>query len=185
MLRCPPGGNDVSLLSGVQRRRVALCALLLRQPDLLLLDEPTNHLDAESVQWVEPHLDSYPGTIVAVIHDRYFPDSVAQWILEIDGGRAYPYQGKYATYPESKAERFTVEGRKAPNGKGCCTKNGSGVTTLVTGQNGPFGVAVDSSHLYWTNQGDGTVDDAHLDGSGVTTLVTGQNGPAGVTVTPQ
>jgi ATPase subunit of ABC transporter with duplicated ATPase domains len=112
MLRCPPGGNDVSLLSGLKRRRVALCALLLRQPDLLLLDEPTNHLDAESVQWVEQHPDSDPDTIVAVIHDRYFLDSVAQWILELDGGGAYPYQGKYATYPENKAERFTVEGRK-------------------------------------------------------------------------
>jgi len=112
MLRYPPGCNDLSLLSGVERRRVALCALLLRQPDLLLLDEPTDHLDTESAQWVEQHLDSYPGTTVAVIHDCYFLDSVAQWILDLDGGRAYPYQDKYATYPENKAERFTVEGRK-------------------------------------------------------------------------
>jgi len=108
MLRYPPGCNDLSLLSGVERRRVALCALLLRQPDLLLLDEPTDHLDTESAQWVEQHLDSYPGTTVAVIHDCY----VAQWILDLDGGRAYPNYDKYATYPENKAERFTVEGRK-------------------------------------------------------------------------
>ncbi len=94
MLRYPPGGNDVSLLSGVERRRVAPCALLLRQPDLLLLDEPTVHLDNESMQWVEQHLDSYPGTTVVVIHDCYFLDSVAQWILDLDGGRAYPNYDK-------------------------------------------------------------------------------------------
>ncbi len=111
-LRCPPGDADVTVLSGGERRRVALCKLLLQQPDLLLLDEPTNHLDAESVQWLEQHLEKYPGTVVAVTHDRYFLDNVAQWILELDRGRAYPYQGNYSTYLETKQARLTVEGHK-------------------------------------------------------------------------
>src|SRR6266568_82287 len=111
-LRCPPPGADVSLLSGGERRRVALCKLLLRQPDLLLLDEPTNHLDAESVLWLEQHLEKYPGTVVAVTHDRYFLDNVAGWILELDRGRAYPYEGNYSTYLETKASRLKVEGQK-------------------------------------------------------------------------
>ncbi len=92
-LRCPAPDADVTKLSGGERRRVALCKLLLQQPDLLLLDEPTNHLDAESVQWLEQHLEKYPGTIVAITHDRYFLDNVAQWILELDRGRCYPYEG--------------------------------------------------------------------------------------------
>jgi ATP-binding cassette ChvD family protein len=111
-LRCPPSDADVSVLSGGERRRVALCALLLRQPDLLLLDEPTNHLDAESVQWLEQHLEKYPGTVVAITHDRYFLDNVAQWILEMDRGRCYPYEGNYSTYLETKAARLKVEGAK-------------------------------------------------------------------------
>jgi ATP-binding cassette ChvD family protein len=111
-LRCPPPDADVSVLSGGERRRVALCQLLLRQPDLLLLDEPTNHLDAESVQWLEQHLEKYPGTVVAVTHDRYFLDNVAGWILELDRGRAYPYEGNYSTYLETKAARLKVEGQK-------------------------------------------------------------------------
>jgi ATP-binding cassette ChvD family protein len=111
-LRCPAPDADVSVLSGGERRRVALCRLLLRQPDLLLLDEPTNHLDAESVQWLEQHLEKYPGTVVAVTHDRYFLDNVAQWILELDRGRAYPYEGNYSTYLETKASRLKVEGQK-------------------------------------------------------------------------
>jgi ATP-binding cassette ChvD family protein len=111
-LRCPPGDEPVTHLSGGERRRVALCKLLLEQPDLLLLDEPTNHLDAESVQWLEQHLAKYPGTILAVTHDRYFLDNVAQWILELDRGRAHPYEGNYSTYLEKKAERLTVEGKK-------------------------------------------------------------------------
>jgi len=111
-LRCPPGDADVSVLSGGERRRVALCALLLKQPDLLLLDEPTNHLDAESVQWLEQHLEKYPGTVVAITHDRYFLDNVAQWILEMDRGRCYPYEGNYSTYLETKAARLKVEGAK-------------------------------------------------------------------------
>jgi ATP-binding cassette ChvD family protein len=111
-LRCPPGDADVSLLSGGERRRVALCKLLLQQPDLLLLDEPTNHLDAESVQWLEQHLEKYPGCVVAVTHDRYFLDNVAEWILELDRGRAYPYEGNYSTYLETKAARLKVEGAK-------------------------------------------------------------------------
>ena len=98
------------MLSGGERRRVALCKLLLSQPDLLLLDEPTNHLDAESVQWLEQHLEKYPGTVVAVTHDRYFLDNVAGWILELDRGRAYPYEGNYSTYLETKAARLKVEG---------------------------------------------------------------------------
>jgi len=111
-LRCPPGDAEVSVLSGGERRRVALCQLLLAQPDLLLLDEPTNHLDAESVQWLEQHLEKYAGTVVAVTHDRYFLDNVAQWILELDRGRAYPYEGNYSTYLETKQSRLKVEGQK-------------------------------------------------------------------------
>jgi ATP-binding cassette ChvD family protein len=111
-LRCPAGDADVSVLSGGEKRRVALCKLLLQQPDLLLLDEPTNHLDAESVQWLEQHLEKYPGTVVAITHDRYFLDNVAQWILEIDRGRCYPYEGNYSTYLETKASRLKVEGQK-------------------------------------------------------------------------
>jgi ATP-binding cassette ChvD family protein len=111
-LRCPPPDADVSVLSGGERRRVALCQLLLSQPDLLLLDEPTNHLDAESVQWLESHLEKYAGTVVAVTHDRYFLDNVAQWILELDRGRAYPYEGNYSTYLETKQSRLKVEGQK-------------------------------------------------------------------------
>jgi ATP-binding cassette ChvD family protein len=111
-LRCPPPDADVSILSGGERRRVALCALLLAQPDLLLLDEPTNHLDAESVLWMEQHLEKYAGTVVAVTHDRYFLDNVAQWILELDRGHAYPYEGNYSTYLETKAARLKIEGQK-------------------------------------------------------------------------
>ena len=111
-LRCPPPDADVSVLSGGEQRRVALCKLLLQAPDLLLLDEPTNHLDAESVLWLEQHLEKYPGTVVAVTHDRYFLDNVAQWILELDRGRAYPYEGNYSTYLETKAARMKVEGQK-------------------------------------------------------------------------
>ncbi len=111
-LRCPPGDADVSTLSGGERRRVALCKLLLEQPDLLLLDEPTNHLDAESVQWLEQHLAKYQGTILAITHDRYFLDNVAGWILELDRGRVYPYEGNYSTYLQKKADRLAVQGRK-------------------------------------------------------------------------
>ena len=111
-LRCPPGDADVTVLSGGERRRVALCKLLLQAPDLLLLDEPTNHLDAESVQWLEQHLAKYAGTVVAVTHDRYFLDNVAEWILELDRGRAYPYEGNYSTYLETKQSRLKVEGQK-------------------------------------------------------------------------
>ncbi len=111
-LRCPPPDADVKVLSGGEKRRVALCKLLLEAPDLLLLDEPTNHLDAESVLWLEQHLSKYPGTVVAITHDRYFLDNVAQWILELDRGRAYPYEGNYSTYLETKATRLKVEGQK-------------------------------------------------------------------------
>ena len=111
-LRCPPGDADVAVLSGGEKRRVALCKLLLQQPDLLLLDEPTNHLDAESVQWLEQHLEKYPGTVIAITHDRYFLDNVAQWILELDRGRAFPYEGNYSTYLEKKAARLKVEGQR-------------------------------------------------------------------------
>ena len=111
-LRCPPGDELVTHLSGGERRRVALCKLLLEAPDLLLLDEPTNHLDAESVQWLEHHLASYAGAVLAVTHDRYFLDNVAEWILELDRGHAYPYEGNYSTYLEKKAERLEVQGKK-------------------------------------------------------------------------
>jgi ATP-binding cassette ChvD family protein len=111
-LRCPPGDASVTQLSGGEKRRVALCKLLLEQPDLLLLDEPTNHLDAESVNWLEQHLAKYPGTIVAITHDRYFLDHVATWILELDRGQFYPYEGNYSTYLETKQTRLKVEGQK-------------------------------------------------------------------------
>ncbi len=111
-LQCPPGDADVKVLSGGERRRVALCKLLLEAPDLLLLDEPTNHLDAESVDWLEKHLKTYPGAVLAVTHDRYFLDNVAEWICEIDRGRLYPYEGNYSKYLETKRARLTVEGKK-------------------------------------------------------------------------
>ena len=111
-LRCPPPDAMVDLLSGGERRRVALCKLLLQQPDLLLLDEPTNHLDAESVQWLESHLKSYSGAVLAVTHDRYFLDNVAQWILELDRGRTHPYEGNYSTYLDTKKARLQIEGRR-------------------------------------------------------------------------
>jgi ATP-binding cassette ChvD family protein len=111
-LRLPPGDADVTTLSGGERRRVALCKLLLAAPDLLLLDEPTNHLDAESVAWLEAHLARYAGAVLAVTHDRYFLDNVAGWILELDRGRAFPYEGNYSTYLETKASRLKVEGQK-------------------------------------------------------------------------
>ncbi|MGC5168576.1 energy-dependent translational throttle protein EttA [Luteimicrobium sp. DT211] len=111
-LRCPPPDADVKVLSGGERRRVALCKLLLEQPDLLLLDEPTNHLDAESVLWLEQHLASYPGAVLAVTHDRYFLDHVAEWICEVDRGRLYPYEGNYSTYLEKKQARLEVQGKK-------------------------------------------------------------------------
>ena len=111
-LRCPPPDSPVTHLSGGERRRVALCKLLLEKPDLLLLDEPTNHLDAESVLWLEQHLAKYPGAVLAVTHDRYFLDNVAEWILELDRGRAYPYEGNYSTYLEKKRERLEVQGKK-------------------------------------------------------------------------
>src|SRR3954452_17222960 len=110
-LRLPPSDADVTKLSGGERRRVALCRLLLAQPDLLLLDEPTNHLDAESVAWLETHLSEYPGTIVAVTHDRYFLDNVAGWILELDRGRGIPYEGNYSSWLEQKQKRMEQEER--------------------------------------------------------------------------
>ncbi|GAA2523645.1 energy-dependent translational throttle protein EttA [Rarobacter incanus] len=111
-LRCPPPEADVKVLSGGERRRVALCKLLLEKPDLLLLDEPTNHLDAESVLWLEQHLATYPGAVLAVTHDRYFLDHVAEWICEVDRGRLYPYEGNYSTYLEKKRARLEVQGKK-------------------------------------------------------------------------
>jgi ATP-binding cassette ChvD family protein len=111
-LQCPPGDTPVNVLSGGERRRVALCKLLLEQPDLLLLDEPTNHLDAESVNWLEGHLKSYPGAVLAVTHDRYFLDNVAQWICEIDRAHLHPYEGNYSTYLETKKSRLQIEGKK-------------------------------------------------------------------------
>ena len=112
-LRCPPGDAEVETLSGGERRRVALCRLLLQRPDLLLLDEPTNHLDAESVAWLERHLEDYPGTVVAVTHDRYFLDNVAGWILELDRGHGIPYEGNYSGWLEQKQARLNTEEKQA------------------------------------------------------------------------
>src|SRR5687767_12653211 len=111
-LRCPPGDADVSKLSGGERRRVALCRVLLEKPDMLLLDEPTNHLDAESVAWLEQHLHDFPGTVVAVTHDRYFLDNVAGWILELDRGHGIPWQGNYSSWLEQKQKRLAQEEKK-------------------------------------------------------------------------
>lgn len=111
-LRCPPGDWPVNTLSGGEKRRVALCKLLLQKPDLLLLDEPTNHLDAESVLWLEQHLAKYHGAVLAVTHDRYFLDHVAEWIAEVDRGHLYPYEGNYSTYLEKKRERLAIQGKK-------------------------------------------------------------------------
>ncbi|MFW0111953.1 energy-dependent translational throttle protein EttA [Rothia sp. CCM 9417] len=111
-LRCPPGDSPVTHLSGGERRRVALCKLLLQKPDLLLLDEPTNHLDAESVLWLEQHLQSYEGAVIAITHDRYFLDHVAEWIAEVDRGNLYPYEGNYSTYLDKKRARLEVQGKK-------------------------------------------------------------------------
>ena len=116
-LRCPPDDADVTTLSGGEKRRVALCRLLLQHPDLLLLDEPTNHLDAESVEWLERFLDEYAGTVVAITHDRYFLDNVAKWILELDRGRGIPFSGNYSSWLEQKLERLAREiedGRRPP-----------------------------------------------------------------------
>ena len=114
-LRCPPGDSAVDNLSGGERRRVALCRLLLSQPDLLLLDEPTNHLDAETIAWLEKHLREYPGAVLMVTHDRYFLDNVTGWILELDRGRGIPYEGNYSAYLEAKAKRLAQEGREEAN----------------------------------------------------------------------
>jgi ATP-binding cassette ChvD family protein len=111
-LRCPPSDSPIAMLSGGEKRRVALCKLLLQKPDLLLLDEPTNHLDAESVLWLEQHLAQYHGAVLAVTHDRYFLDHVAEWIAEVDRGHLYPYEGNYSTYLEKKRERLAVQGKK-------------------------------------------------------------------------
>jgi ATP-binding cassette ChvD family protein len=111
-LRCPPGDSEVAHLSGGEKRRVALCQLLLRQPDLLLLDEPTNHLDAETIAWLEKHLREYPGSVLMITHDRYFLDNVTGWILELDRGRGIPYEGNYTAYLEAKAKRMAQEGRE-------------------------------------------------------------------------
>ncbi len=112
-MNLPPGDADVTKLSGGERRRVALCKILLEKPDLLLLDEPTNHLDAESVNWLERHLAEYPGTVVAVTHDRYFLDNVAKWILELDRGRGIPWEGNYSSWLEQKKSRLEVEEKQA------------------------------------------------------------------------
>ncbi|CDX13323.1 putative fused transporter subunits of ABC superfamily: ATP-binding components [Mesorhizobium sp. ORS 3324] len=111
-LQCPPGDSEVTNLSGGERRRVALCRLLLEQPDLLLLDEPTNHLDAETTQWLEKHLRDYPGSVLIITHDRYFLDNVTGWILELDRGRGIPYEGNYTKYLDAKAKRLIQEGRE-------------------------------------------------------------------------
>src|SRR6266576_1559413 len=112
-LRVPPGDADVAKISGGERRRVALCRLLLSRPDMLLIDEPTNHLDAESVAWLERFLDEYPGTVVAITHDRYFLDNVAKWILELEFGKGHPFEGNYTSWLQQKAARLKVEEKKA------------------------------------------------------------------------
>lgn len=118
-LRCPPGDSSVTTLSGGEKRRVALCRLLLQEPDVLLLDEPTNHLNAESVAWLEQHLAQYKGTVLAVTHDRYFLDNVAGWILELDRGEGIPFEGNYSSWLEQKQKRLEVEEKQRPNARKC------------------------------------------------------------------
>ncbi len=125
-LRCPPGDADVTKLSGGEKRRVALCKLLLSKPDLLLLDEPTNHLDAETTAWLEKHLREYPGSVLIITHDRYFLDNVTGWILELDRGRGIPYEGNYSAYLEAKAKRMAQEGREEAARERRCRANASG-----------------------------------------------------------
>ena len=112
-LRCPESDKSVSVLSGGERRRVALCRLLLQEPDVLLLDEPTNHLDAESVQWLEQHLQQYKGTVISITHDRYFLDNIAGWILELDRGEGIPWKGNYSSWLEQKTKRMALEEKQA------------------------------------------------------------------------
>jgi len=114
-LRCPDGDTPVKILSGGERRRVAMCRLLLKQPDILLLDEPTNHLDAESVEWLELHLQQYKGTVICITHDRYFLDNVAGWILELDRGEGIPWKGNYSSWLEQKSKRLEMEEKGVPN----------------------------------------------------------------------
>ena len=125
-LRLPPADADVRTLSGGERRRVALCRLLLRSPDLLLLDEPTNHLDAESVAWLERFLKDYPGTVVAVTHDRYFLDNVAGWILELDRGSGIPWEGNYSSWLEQKQNRLPVEEKRRRSASARCSASWTG-----------------------------------------------------------
>ena len=141
-LRLPPGDADVTTLSGGERRRVALCRLLLTAPDLLLLDEPTNHLDAESVAWLEQHLEDYKGTVVAVTHDRYFLDNVAGWILELDRGRGIPFKGNYSAWLEQKQARLAAGGaarrrrasaRSRASSSGCASRPGRGAPRRAPG----------------------------------------------------
>jgi ATPase subunit of ABC transporter with duplicated ATPase domains len=125
-LRCPPPETPVKILSGGERRRVALCRLLLQKPDILLLDEPTNHLDAESVAWLEHHLQTYAGTIIAVTHDRYFLDNVAGWILELDRGEGIPWKGNYSSWLDQKQERLRREEKSESEGRKLCGASWSG-----------------------------------------------------------
>ena len=136
-LRCPPGDALVKPLSGGEKRRVALCRLLLQKPDILLLDEPTNHLDAETVQWLEQHLQRYDGTVIAVTHDRYFLDNVAGWILELDRGQGIPWKGNYSSWLEQKQTRLQIEektGNRAAEGAGARAGMGSPIRPGTTGQ---------------------------------------------------
>ncbi len=128
-LRCPPGDSAVAHLSGGEKRRVALCKLLLSQPDLLLLDEPTNHLDAETIAWLEKHLREYPGAVLMITHDRYFLDNVTGWILELDRGRGIPYEGNYTAYLEAKAKRITQEGREEANRQKAMSREQAWITS--------------------------------------------------------
>jgi len=127
-LRCPPPDADVRILSGGERRRVALCKLLLEKPDLLLLDEPTNHLDAESVAWLERHLKEYKGSIILTTHDRYFLDNVVGWILELDRGRGIPWQGNYSSWLDQKTKRLAIEEKNRPRGRRGSNRNSNGCT---------------------------------------------------------
>ncbi len=161
-LRCPPGETPVGVLSGGERRRVALCRLLLQEPDVLLLDEPTNHLDAESVAWLEQHLARYPGTVIAVTHDRYFLDNVAGWILELDRGQGIPFEGNYTAWLEQKRQRLAVEEKQASKRQKALERELAWVRTAPRGRHAKSKARIAAYEQMLARQQDARDDDLEI-----------------------